>query len=304
MDDVTPPEKEPGRPSVRKKASWLRFGLSALLGVVLLICCVLGVIANLRTYSSQQWAPIKAINRSGFVSFLPPDRWANELEEKYDGGWKGMLGIDLPKPVRVVALIDATDELLIETGKLPHVNRIAFTGNYRVTSKGIDSLSQSDHLESLFFYGVDITDSNLKHIAKLSRLKKLNLDFTLATDAGLQHVAQLSHLESLSLNGTSISDSGTNDLLDFGRLTNLSVRSTKITDKGLKVLSGCKSLRKLDVCGTPVTFEGVCCIAAKSGLTTLCIDGTAVSESQRQMLPTLYPRLTVEYDTSSFKREF
>ncbi len=57
-----------------------------------------------------------------------------------------------------------------------------------------------------------LTDVELKHLAGLTELVGLWLDYTQITDAGLQDLARLRHLEVLSLNATKVTDAGVGKL--------------------------------------------------------------------------------------------
>ena len=73
----------------------------------------------------------------------------------------------------------------------------------------------------------------MEHVAKLKKLKYLNLDNTAVDDDGLQVIATLPELGTLTLN------------------------ETGITDDGLEHLQACKSLKKLEVRLTAVGKKAV-----------------------------------------------
>jgi internalin A len=81
-----------------------------------------------------------------------------------------------------------------------------------------------------------LSDTELTHISRLSRLEELDLHRSPVTDAGLAHVEGLTDLQSLHLYRTAVSDTGLIHLRGRCRLRNLSIENTKVTDAGVQEL--------------------------------------------------------------------
>jgi len=102
-----------------------------------------------------------------------------------------------------------------------------------------------------------VTDTDLKELARFENLENLFLWNTAVTDARLKELGGLKNLKSLYLGGTEVTDQGLKHLAGLKSLQHLDLRSTKVTDQGLEVLAGYQSLQKLDLGRAPVTDEGV-----------------------------------------------
>lgn len=79
-----------------------------------------------------------------------------------------------------------------------------------------------------------VTDAELKGLAALTSLTKLDLTDTKVTDAGLKQLAALKGLTGLNLSNTKVTDAGLNELVALKRLTTLTLVTTKVTDAGAK----------------------------------------------------------------------
>ncbi|HUT94967.1 MAG TPA: hypothetical protein VMY37_36250 [Thermoguttaceae bacterium] len=69
------------------------------------------------------------------------------------------------------------------------------------------------HLEELpnlqQLYGSrDITDAGLEHVARMTNLQALHLDYSQVTDSGVEHLGRLKNLNHLDLTGTSFTREG------------------------------------------------------------------------------------------------
>src|SRR5262249_6996523 len=101
--------------------------------------------------------------------------------------------------------------------------------------------------------GSSINGSGLTFVAKLPRLKKLNLSNTLCTDDSLKHLQGLRELETLSLGQersrgpeeSGLTDAGLAHLKKVPSLRVLTLFSAKYTDAGVKDLQ--KALPKLKI---------------------------------------------------------
>jgi hypothetical protein len=83
-----------------------------------------------------------------------------------------------------------------------------------------------------------VGDAGLRHLAKLTELRQLQLDGTKVTDAGVKNLAGLTNLEeSLGLMGTGVTDAGLVHLRSFKKLRSLDLRNTQVTAAGAGELS-------------------------------------------------------------------
>ncbi len=129
--------------------------------------------------------------------------------------------------------VDAEKPRIREELWMPERVRVADFSNRDVTEADLKGLARFENLESLFLWNVPVTDAQLREIGRLKTLRDVYLDGSKTTDAGLKPLAGLPDLRYLGLRGT------------------------PVTDEGLKILAGFESLRKVDLSQTPVTDEGV-----------------------------------------------
>ncbi len=104
------------------------------------------------------------------------------------------------------------------------------------------------HLESLSMGGPDITDDVMGIVAKLPRLKALNLgDRSAVTDAGAENICGMANLEDVNLRRSDIRDDAIKHLAKLPKLKRLRLVQTNITDDALAHLAGCPNLELLDI---------------------------------------------------------
>ena len=79
-----------------------------------------------------------------------------------------------------------------------------------------------------------IDNNDLKIVADLKNIKKLNLENSLITNDGIAYLKQLSQLEQLNLYGTNISDEGLIQLTSLKNLSQIYLWKTKVTMSGIE----------------------------------------------------------------------
>ena len=80
----------------------------------------------------------------------------------------------------------------------------------------------------------DVTDTTLRHLEGMSKLRELDLERTKITDAGLVHLAGLKNLRDIRVRFTAVTDEGfKKHLAGLESLKNIDARNTKITRKTL-----------------------------------------------------------------------
>jgi hypothetical protein len=149
-----------------------------------------------------------------------------------------------------------------------------------MTDPGLAKLADDHLLERLYCWQPRITDAGVKHLARLRRLKKLELlrapDLT---DASLKHLAGLSDLEEINLAGARITGSGFVDLAGLRQLTALVVPNAALDDAGLANLGRLTQLRQLYVGGGAYTDAGLASLSNLTGLTELGIGSEACTDA-------------------------
>jgi internalin A len=102
--------------------------------------------------------------------------------------------------------------------------------------------------------GIRLTDLGLAKLAKLTKLKRLDISGAKITPAGLKVLKNLPQLERLSLwNCKALDDSAAPELAAISKLTNLDLSYTSAGDETLKALAALPNLRLLYLTDTKVT---------------------------------------------------
>ncbi len=170
-------------------------------------------------------------------------------------------------------------------GQLPSLRKLNLQ-NCRFTDQDFSSLAASPLVE-LDLSGTNIADDGLRHIGRITTLKRLKLNDTPITDAGLAHLESLQSLEELDLSFTQLNGAG---LSSIGKLQNLlaldlsntnfqslsgwesnslsnllelHLRETKILDGSLQVLASLGALEYLSLGRVRVEDTGYECLQRK-----------------------------------------
>lgn len=100
------------------------------------------------------------------------------------------------------------------------------------------------------------TDDDLRLLANVPTVERINLSRTEVTDAGLRHLRACPRLTFLSLENTAVTDDGAAQLAALQNLEGLSLSGTQITDAGLVQLAKLPNLKELWLRKTTITNEG------------------------------------------------
>lgn len=101
-----------------------------------------------------------------------------------------------------------------------------------------------------------INDADLRHLERLTELRKVHLNYTQVSDEGLTHIRGLTHLTVLNLDNTRITDAGLTNLTMLTSLEDLDLCNTQVTDAGLEHLKVLTGLKHLAVLNTRVSSAG------------------------------------------------
>lgn len=155
------------------------------------------------------------------------------------------------RPVERVRDWDAAIALL-EERRLP-----GFHASGQMTDALLERLSRIEHLESLDLQGSRaLGDDGIRYLARLPRLKFLNLMGTGVTDRGLDVLRRLPLLESISLSWTHTTDAGAQHLSACDALRVVDVSATACGDGAIRALAGKRQLIELRT-GAEVTDAGL-----------------------------------------------
>jgi internalin A len=135
------------------------------------------------------------------------------------------------------------------------------------------------------------TDEDLKYVAQIKTLKKLDLSFTLVTDKGIQELEQLRQLEDLSLEtAEALTDASMNYVKNIPALRRLNVRGVDITDVGMPAIAQMTGLRSLNLSHTMLEDVGLENLPALTELEELHLGGNMITGINLNFLK-LLPKL-------------
>ncbi len=109
-----------------------------------------------------------------------------------------------------------------------------------------DEKTDGKHVVALYLSNGPVTDADLKELAALKQLQKLNLCYTQVTDAGLKELAALKQLQTLDLQSRQVTDAGLKEVAALKQLQLLHLSCPQVTDAGVAEVQ--KALPKLGIC--------------------------------------------------------
>jgi Leucine-rich repeat (LRR) protein len=188
---------------------WLRISMRTLLLIVLVLCAWLAYVSN-RARKQEELVRRLVHEGRGVVGY----------HHQIDANGKGIRDAPLPGPAWLRKLIG--DHAFL---------RLWFVGLYTSNEEDLRLLSQFPSIEQLSLD--QVRDEDLRFVAPLRNLKKIELSSMFVTNDGIKHFSGLRKLEELVLG------------------------HARIGDNGLKPLAGLSNLRELSLIDTQVTAEGV-----------------------------------------------
>jgi len=109
-----------------------------------------------------------------------------------------------------------------------------------LNSESLKSLAASGSPFGLDLFdseGRQISDTDLKELAKFGSLSHLSLSQMKIMDTGVKELSKLQHLQALDISGTQITDTGIKELTNLKNLILLDLSENPITDKALVELA-------------------------------------------------------------------
>lgn len=147
----------------------------------------------------------------------------------------------------------ATCDTMIKRDLEEHPNRTeAKYSNIQISETSMTYIGKMSRLRMLSLSGCTVKDQWLKYLEPL-QLEQIDLGDCDITDDAMQELVKIKTLRAVQLNGcTKIGDRGL-EIITQLPLTELYVSKSKVTNGGVKFLTACKSLQRLDVSTTKIT---------------------------------------------------
>lgn len=161
---------------------------------------------------------------------------------------------------------------------LPGRTRVSPPLNLRARSgrlSGLAALRPGD-VRRVSCAGHPVTDDELRFLAPLHDLRRLDLGHTPVSDEGVARLCGLARLEVLSLAWTGITDDSLATLRTLPQLVYLDLSGTAVTDAGLAHLLVHTRLRTVALWSTNVTWRGLRLLDALPEVTVLSAPPMAV----------------------------
>jgi len=185
-------------------------------------------------------------------------------------------------------------ELFSEFGALHSLRHLQLLRGQQITDTELKHLKRLTNLQSLILDETRITDAGLVHLNGLTKLEFLSLDDTRITDAGLMHLRGLTKLQFLSLWNAQITDTGLAHLNGMNNLEILVLKGARVSGNGLEHLKALVNLRDLDLRCTHVTDAGLEHLTSLTNLKTLDLNHTETTPEGRAILRKALPDCRIE----------
>ena len=231
----------------------LRLRLSTLLVVMLTCSVVFGMLAVRLCAKRSEERTVRYILAAGGTVYYnyqwkPGMSYANEAAEPPGPRWlRCVLGDDFFSSVVLVQMAQATDNDLVDIGRLKGLQFLDLSHSSEITDEGFLHLTGLHDVEELYLWDSGINDRGLASIRDLDNLALLVLDDTSITDRGLEYVRNLTRLSYLSLLGTHITDAGVMTLGEMDSLEDLRLAFNNLTDACLVHLQSMHNLKRLSL---------------------------------------------------------
>jgi internalin A len=144
----------------------------------------------------------------------------------------------------------------------PEIADLYLKGSYfddesPIDDERIENVAKLTRLRKLDLFNVHISDAGMSRLANLTELKELSLGFSAIQGSGLAVLSKLPRLEVLTLANLSLCDDDLKHLGPLTQLRELTVNGNSLTDAALGHLAGLKQLRTISIRSTRITTKGV-----------------------------------------------
>jgi hypothetical protein len=177
------------------------------------------------------------------------------------------------------------------------VTRVSHRGS-QINDEGLKELCEHlPNLESISLAHAQFTDAGAVHLAKLTKLKSIELGSHHATAASLKHLVHLP-LESIQLGEGFHSAEGFTTIKAIPTLRSLSVTDgSKLTDGDLELIAGITQVESLIMDKLPISEEGLPVLSAFAHLKTfsLALRPQGYPDEIQARVKALLPKVEVKF---------
>ena len=200
-----------------------------------------------------------------------------------DFGVTGLDDLENLKSLMIFGSNRLTEREVVSISKLKKLESLKLRREPPIRTP-ISSLSDLLSLTELSIHDSFITDSDLAHIAELTKLYSLYIGFSLGwskiTVKGLLHLKKLHELRYLTLCDTNTNDDGLAIIGELTELVGLALVSYRMpfTDNGLQSLTNLIHLTSLNLWGTGISDEALRLILELKNLEILNLGRTSITD--------------------------
>jgi endonuclease YncB( thermonuclease family) len=260
----------------------------------------------------EGWEMIARENKRGLFrgKFVAPERWRKgkrlpgepaETESEREPlaalqRFEPIVTVDETKPGKPVIAIQfranminkVTDDDLVHLTSFHNLRSVDVPSTLMVTDAGLEHLAGLTQLEVLSVNWTKVTAAGVVGLVKGRRMmQRLELGGVSFDDDDLANLKDLPELRTLSLRKSGVTDKGLEHLKPFGKLRVLSLMSTRVGDAGLEHLKSLTTLEDLDLDRTAITDVGLKHLRALPNLRRLQMAHTAVTDAGLEQLQAL-----------------
>jgi hypothetical protein len=261
------------------------------------------------TGARDQSELFQQVARLGHIEQLTPHVSVRDEDIKRIAGLRRLKRLDLMDPSP-----ELTDKALEVLVQMPSIEALSIY-DASITDQGLAALANMRQLKELAIGNgrvansrFRITDDGVAQLESLTNLVCLDLDCPTLSGEEIRHLAKLTKLRRLKLNGRRITDNNLGLLASLPNLESLELRNATFAGIGFAGLDCLSKLEWLELEGPNITDEAIPFIARMPALYGLGIDNarlTAAGIEQLAAAPKLYQvqiRSPVSGDLKRLKR--
>lgn len=155
----------------------------------------------------------------------------------------------------------------------------------------------------LFLRGCKLDREALDVIGELTTLEKVNLHGVDLGDSGLTFLSKLSKLDFLGLTSTSIEADDLKVLRQMPEIKELRISANKLGDDVFDYILGCNSLESLTMSDNNITERGILRLAAMKSLKSVYCRGSKLSPVSRKRVLKQMPNIKIYFEKSEKEKE-
>jgi hypothetical protein len=155
-------------------------------------------------------------------------------------------------------------------GELTQLEELTLPAELTINVSGAREIAKLVKLKSLNMYLVNIDDASFEELRTLVRLERLDLTHTRVTDKGLRTIENMPHLKTLELDRFSfpfpkeqLTDACLPSIVRLSELERLTL-SGKISNSGLVQIAKLPKLKSLGICQTAIDGNGLAALEHSS----------------------------------------